>query len=129
MSNYSNNVLLSNSKLIGRAVTDEEFVLYCSVIPFVIECPYDEIGYRIHGEVWEVDDETLESLDRLEGHPNWYERFKVSVVVDELYKSSTDAWMYIFPMIDNSMTRCTEGDYRNYIADYYYANKSTRYIR
>ena len=30
--------------------------------------------YHIEGEVWEVDDETLEHLDAIEGYPDFYSR-------------------------------------------------------
>ena len=32
---------------------------------------------RVLGEVYEVDDETLAAVDRLEGHPSYYERVPV----------------------------------------------------
>ena len=117
MSNYSNSGLLIGSRKIGRGVTMDDFVLYCSVIPFVVECPYDEQGYGIRGELYDVDDATLSRLDALEGHPHWYERKQVDVAVNRIKYT---AWMYIFPMVDNGMTRCTEGDYRNYITDMHY---------
>jgi gamma-glutamylcyclotransferase (GGCT)/AIG2-like uncharacterized protein YtfP len=81
------------------------------------------MGYRIQGELWEVDENTLNRLDMLEGHPNWYKREFVDVSVNRFKYS---AWMYIFPVIDSSMKRCTEGDYRNYITDQYYENGTIR---
>jgi len=33
-----------------------------------------EVGHNIVVEVYEVDSDTLERLDALEGHPNWYYR-------------------------------------------------------
>lgn len=35
----------------------------------------------IHGEVFLIDDETLRTTDRLEGHPNIYLRVKVGVII------------------------------------------------
>lgn len=45
---------------------------------------------RIQGEIYEVDDQTLKMLDRLESHPVWYKRqlFKVGK-----YK----VWIYLNP--------------------------------
>lgn len=41
----------------------------------------------IHGELFDVDDETLDRLDQLEGHPRWYLRQKVDT-------SNGPAWVY-----------------------------------
>ena len=46
----------------------------------------------IFGEVWATDPEGLAATDMLEGHPNWYERFKYRTdVLDRR------AWMYTLP--------------------------------
>ena len=130
MSNYSNSSLLKYSKKIGRGSTIENFTMYCSVIPFVVECPSDETGYKIKGELYEVDEDTLKRLDKLEHHPSFYERKLVRVIIDEnsFYATHHSAWMYFFPFIDSNMKRCTEGDYRNYIEDYYFGGISEKYI-
>jgi len=41
----------------------------------------------ISGEVWEVDDDTLEHLDAIEGYPNFYNRKQVDTTQGR-------AWMY-----------------------------------
>lgn len=43
---------------------------------------------QIHGEIYEVDDNTLARLDGLEGHPTFYCREIVST-------SKGDAWVYL----------------------------------
>lgn len=43
--------------------------------------------YKIQGEVWEVDDEVLAELDRIEGYPAFYNREKTLTTLDK-------AWMY-----------------------------------
>lgn len=45
---------------------------------------------HIQGEVWEVNDEVLEQLDGIEGHPEFYERFKTET-------TEGIAWMYVLP--------------------------------
>ena len=50
----------------------------------------DRVDSEISGEVYEVDEPTLYSLDCLEGHPDFYERRKISTD----YKN---AWMYSLP--------------------------------
>jgi gamma-glutamylcyclotransferase (GGCT)/AIG2-like uncharacterized protein YtfP len=56
----------------------------------------------IVGEVWEVDEETLHSLDILEGHPSYYKRVKVPTD----YKN---AWIYLLPEEDVDGLPAVEG--------------------
>ena len=41
-------------------------------IPYLIDKPGS--GNKIHGEVYEVDENMLRNLDILEDHPNYYQR-------------------------------------------------------
>lgn len=43
--------------------------------------------HHIEGEVWEVDDETLEHLDAIEGYPDFYSR-------QVTHTTQGKAWMY-----------------------------------
>jgi gamma-glutamylaminecyclotransferase len=47
----------------------------------------------IHGEVYEVDNELLATLDILEGHPTYYQRSKVSTSHEEY----GNVWIYTLP--------------------------------
>lgn len=40
------------------------------------------VGHRVKGEVFEVNDGTLQRLDHVEHHPNWYCREQIPVEVD-----------------------------------------------
>lgn len=57
----------------------------------------------IEGEVYEVDDETLKRLDRLEGVPSLYQRIKTKVISNN---TQVECWIYVshlaerFPKID-----------------------------
>lgn len=52
----------------------------------------DGAARTIFGEVWATDMEGLASLDMLEHHPSWYERFKYRTdILDRR------AWMYTLP--------------------------------
>lgn len=44
--------------------------------------------YQVHGELFKVDDATLAACDRLEGHPDWYERKMVKT-------NKGEAWVYV----------------------------------
>ena len=46
----------------------------------------------IFGELYATDEEGLASLDLLESHPNWYERFKYRTDIHD-----RRAWMYTLP--------------------------------
>jgi len=43
--------------------------------------------YHIEGEVWEVDDDTMEDLDAIEGYPDFYDR-------QLTHTTEGKAWMY-----------------------------------
>lgn len=68
-----NSKLLDGSKLLGKHETDPKFKMFnLGMFPGVTgggDTP-------IKGEVYEVDSETLNSLDILEGHPTFYKRTK-----------------------------------------------------
>lgn len=66
--------------------------LYQSGIPFLVKDHTSE--YEVQVEIYEVDDETLQRLDRLEGHPSAYRREILSVSTDE---GNRDAWTYLYP--------------------------------
>jgi gamma-glutamylcyclotransferase (GGCT)/AIG2-like uncharacterized protein YtfP len=59
--------------------------------PAVVEHQDDDIGVgKIYGEVYLVDEDTLYTLDCIEGHPSFYRRRKV----DTPFKK---AWTYFLP--------------------------------
>jgi len=121
MEGYSNNRLLQNgnARLISTAITQTSFVMLASGlhgIPFVADVKEDEVGHpsqdwlsnasQIHGEVWQCDDDTLRTLDRLEGHPNWYkrERVKVDFISNQNLKPF-EVWIYLMPMTTSEFQR------------------------
>lgn len=97
---YWNHRLLEHIDTFDAALTVEEYKMYASGIPYVI----DERDTRIVGELYKVDEETLMYLDGLEGHPNAYER-KV-IEVETLGGDIVNAWLYFYPKL---------GKYRTYL--------------
>lgn len=83
-SGFHNHRLLKNSKFVGQAVTKEKYTMYsCGSFPSVTEEP----SYNISGEVYEINEQTLKSLDYLEGYEegrknNFYERKLTEVLVN-----------------------------------------------
>lgn len=92
---FWNNNLLKDAKYIGNAITIYTGWLYIpDHIPFL---NFDINGYNIKGELYEVDNETLEILDELEGHPFVYQRERHMVSsIDNPDYSLTIAYMYVY---------------------------------
>jgi len=89
---FCNHALLDEAEFIGEATTVERFGFYLGAddyAPEVEEIPYlyrhpkvtDET-ISVHGEVWEISPTILRQLDRLEGHPDWYQRENIQVQMD-----------------------------------------------
>lgn len=70
--------------------------------------PYSVKGSGIvQGEVYEVDDATLERLDRLEGVPHHYQKISTTIY-DEDFRSQ-EVWIYVseqgrkYPIIESGV--------------------------
>ena len=81
----ANHALLAACRFVGAATTVERYALFVDGIPYLASAP---AVHRVRGEVYAVDATTLAEIDRLEGHPTWYERRPVSVVLDEAARAS-----------------------------------------
>ncbi len=69
--------LLQGSKFIGEFTTKEKYNMKDGGFPYV--CRKGETMFPIRGEVYEVNDDTLQSLDWLEGIPSHYQRMPVEI--------------------------------------------------
>lgn len=88
--NHGNNFLLQDSKYLGKAVTEPEYTLACSGIPYLIKGEQS-----VHGEVYEVTPEVLSDLDLLEGHPDCYTRKDINVIMNnELITIQAYHWLH-----------------------------------
>ncbi len=83
--------LQGQSIYMGSAVTADKYPLIIDGLPFL--SPKQGIGHHVEVDVFRVDDETFADLDGLEGHPRWYVREQVPVVLDNGRKVVT-AWVY-----------------------------------
>lgn len=105
---YWNHVCIKGSKRISNATTEEAiYDMRDSGYPLLFEGGEDIVS----GEVYEVDDATLERCDRLEGHPNFYKRTPVSVVLTsgevmdvEMYITQGPPRLLKIPPIDGVLT-------------------------
>ncbi|MFC1745111.1 gamma-glutamylcyclotransferase family protein [Candidatus Riflebacteria bacterium] len=80
---------LSDSEYIGTAKTVEKYAMYADGIPYVVTAEPHSI---ITGEVYRVNEQTLAEIDRLEGHPDYYFRVKVEIIL--MNRERIMAWLY-----------------------------------
>jgi gamma-glutamylcyclotransferase (GGCT)/AIG2-like uncharacterized protein YtfP len=87
---YSNYLYyLSDSKYLGSGLTKNKYPLVIKGLPYLIN--KKGIGHNVCVDVFRVTDETLMRLDKLEGHPNWYERKKIDI---NLNGYNAKCWIY-----------------------------------
>lgn len=91
---FHNHYLLQDASYLGSGHTKDKFALYAEGIPFVIKT---EPVCHVHGEVYQVDRDTLSKLDALEGHPTWYCRELTSIIIDGNEPQEVEAWLYFYP--------------------------------
>jgi gamma-glutamylaminecyclotransferase len=99
---HGNHRLLEGSVFLGRDTlrTPGHFVSLGGFPGLVrtrddlVQCTRAVPGRQVGGEVYAVDDATLARLDRLEGHPQFYERREV--IVSGGMDGQT-AWVYTLP--------------------------------
>ncbi len=86
---HGNHHLLEGAYCYGTGTTVDKYAMYVvSGYPYVTS---SETRYPIVGELYAIDDERLETLDRMEGHPRYYVRRETAVVVEN---KGYMAWMY-----------------------------------
>lgn len=83
---------LAKEKLLGEAQV-EGILLHCGGFPALSLA--DKFTW-IKGEVYEVSDQALDNMDRLEGHPDWYNRIQLLIGQFGL------CWVYTFPQVFSS---------------------------
>jgi gamma-glutamylaminecyclotransferase len=85
-----NHRLLEQSKFLGRCMIEGPHrMISLGGYPGLVR-KEDLPPRKIVGEVYQVNEETLQSLDWLEGHPRFYERHKVETPFK-------NAWVYYLP--------------------------------
>ena len=90
---FHNHKFIKDSKPVCHAMTEHPYLLLGYTIPFMIEDDNDFNTVRVSGEVYSVDDKTLEVLDTLEGHPYLYER-KFTWVINDKTKERMQVYAY-----------------------------------
>jgi gamma-glutamylaminecyclotransferase len=89
-----NHYLLEDSECLGEYFTSKDYTLIMSNLPYLIK----RKGHGCLGEVYKINSRILSSLDKLEHHPEWYERKEIEVIpLDGSEKLKV--WAYVHPDI------------------------------
>ncbi len=112
-SGYGNNVLLHNATFLGEATTNGT-MYSMGYIPFVSLKSRDTV---VHGEVYEINEDILRNLDRLEGYNarmpehSFYNR---SLVETSPYG---EAFIYHIDSREAEHNKIPSGDWRVYLEE------------
>lgn len=94
---YWNNRLLEGAKFLGKGLTKKPYVLFNCGFPKAVPYSLNESKYPllpVVGEIYEAEEAHVLRCDRLEGHPDWYIRKKIEVLLDG---ESDEAYIYEMP--------------------------------
>jgi gamma-glutamylcyclotransferase (GGCT)/AIG2-like uncharacterized protein YtfP len=83
---------LENAEFLGRCYLEGNYaMLDLGWFPAIVHHNRTDLGARrVYGEVYRVDEDTLYTLDCIEGHPTFYQRQKVETPFKK-------AWCYFLP--------------------------------
>ncbi|EAS43596.1 gamma-glutamylcyclotransferase [Photobacterium profundum] len=103
----SNHHWLKTADFLGACKLDSGYALYdLGLYPALLE--NHDCTLPLYGEVYKVDNLTLQALDRLEGYPTLYERHLVSTVWGE-------AWVYTYQLSIQGRPQIMTGDWNVYV--------------
>lgn len=117
---YGNNALLRGASFLGEAFTEKRYALFNCGFPKAVTFTKDEELFPmlpIMGEVFEINDKHLSACDSLEGHPVWYKRDTIRVLLPALQREE-DVMIYEMNEWVNGRPLCNTIDYNN--NKYYY---------
>jgi gamma-glutamylaminecyclotransferase len=127
LSGMRNNHRVKGCKLIGKAETTKQFYMTS-----LNSCCYPMVSYNqihstqnpttIKGEVYEINHETLQDLDYLEGHPNFYTRQSIEVKIEDGDTMNAFCYIILQPDIMKEVSldyeerseAINDGDWRGY---------------
>lgn len=85
-----NHHFMAGAKFLGEYYTTKDFTLFVNGLPFLSKIP----GQGCLGELYKINKNILQRLDRLEGHPSWYRR-EIIPVYDIETGNMVEAWAYL----------------------------------
>ena len=100
--------IISEQLFLGRAVSKYHYTMSARFHPFVADIKEHGCS-KIHGELYSVNDKVFKAIDKLENHPDYYNRKQVYFNMEgDPYK----AWMYFYPKVEGTIV--PTGDYKDY---------------
>ena len=93
---YGNHQLLKDAEFIGEAISAEDGFEMVSFggFPGVLRRP--DLNYRIHGELYRLNDRSLMQMDMLEGNGSFYNRNELDFyTLDQPSMVKHTAWVYL----------------------------------
>nr|XP_018905354.1 PREDICTED: putative gamma-glutamylcyclotransferase CG2811 isoform X2 [Bemisia tabaci] len=111
---------------IGEGHTVDKFPLVVASkyhIPCLLFCR--NVGNQVKGELYEVDEDMLLNLDKLEEHPHFYERVVEPVQIyndkNSTESKTVDAWIYFIKKMNAQLLE------EPYLTDYQNADPDKKY--
>ena len=92
---FHNNRLLNDAQFVCKALTinNDYDMRSLGGFPGVTKL---ENGYHVTGEIYNVNDYTLENLDRLESNGTFYKREKIKAIsLSQPAAKAYDVWIYV----------------------------------
>ena len=84
----ANHAWIAGARFLGAGRTASRHALFVDGFPYLAPGP---AVHHVRGEVYAVDAVMLAATDHLEGHPTWYERRPVDVVLDAAADAAAQA--------------------------------------
>ncbi len=96
-------------EFVGEAISaDPAYLMQNGGFPLLAEHP-EGVGHFVRGELFRVTDSVRAELDRLEGHPSFYERkLRGFQLLAPNGGSAVQAWVYLNPFRPDFVTNCKE---------------------
>ena len=93
-----NHHFLERARFLGKVRTCEAYPMIAPKkwYPYLIDRPGE--GYRVRGELYEIDAATLKRIDRLEEYPRYYTRKKICVEDEEGRRHEAIAYFLAHPI-------------------------------
>ena len=82
---------LKDANYLGKVKTDKNYSLVVAGLPYMIE----RAGTGVKGELFEINEQELAAIDRLEGNPTFYER--KSITVTDEAGNKIEVYAYVHP--------------------------------
>lgn len=103
---------LADSQYVGSGETADKYPLLVKGLPYLID--HKGVGYNVDVDVFNVSEDTLRALDRLEGHPRWYQRKLRDIRVG---KQMIKCWVYF---MEGMEVESTDKIHKSYTQHYRY---------